>query len=160
MLLLVMFPSAEYSLGIQSTYSFFSTGTQYRPNPIIDDGLLRSMRFDLRIGEAPVPLDLVLHNALEISVEHSSPSLMHSEFDFTRFNGSISWNVQTFGNSLLFPPVLRLLLEGGFGDGNLPAATAVHSRFTRERVCTVWRLERIQRSRIFRGSICYDFSGT
>ena len=110
----------EYTLGIQSTFSFFSTGTLYRPNPVIDDGLLRSLRFDLRIGEAPVPLDLVLYNALEISIEHSSPSLMHSEFDFTRYNGSFSWNVQTFGNSLLFPPVLRLLLEGGLGDRNLP----------------------------------------
>ncbi|HUL43883.1 MAG TPA: DUF5686 family protein [Bacteroidota bacterium] len=110
----------DYSLDVLSTYSFFSTGSSYRPNPPVQEGLLRSLRLDLLIGDKSEPLDLVSRDAVEISIEHSSPSIFHSEFDFTRYDASINWHVSTFGESFLFPPELRVTLSGGLGDRNLP----------------------------------------
>lgn len=109
-----------YSLEVLSTFSFFSTGSLFRPNPPVEEGLLRSMRFDLHIGDKPEPVDLVSRDAIDFSVEHSSPSILHSEFDFTRYDAAISWHVTTFGESFLFPPELRMMLSGGIGGGSLP----------------------------------------
>jgi len=114
----------EYALDVQSTYSLFDRQTVYRPNPPAAEGLLRAFRLEMRFGDEPMPLDLVSRTALEFSVEHSSPSIMRSEFDFTRYEGILSWHVRTFGKGLLFPPQFRLILSGGTSERALPAQRA------------------------------------
>jgi hypothetical protein len=114
----------EYALDIQTSYSLFSREMVYRPNPPAQEGLLRGFRFTLRMGDEPVPLDLVSRNALELSVEHSSPSIVRSEFDFTRYEGVLSWHFRTFGRGLLFPPQFRLNLSAGTSARALPAQRA------------------------------------
>lgn len=113
----------EQHTGRQKTtdYSLFSRQLPFRDNPGIHDGSMRSIRLDLRLGRSATPLDLISRNALEVSVEHSSPRIAGSEFDFTRFEGSLWWTVTTFSGSLLFPPTIRLLLSGGTSRGDLPA---------------------------------------
>lgn len=101
-------------------FSIISGGNAYRPNPAINDGRLRALNFNLRIGDEPVPLDIAWQNYAEFSVEHSSPSISSSDFDYTRYRGSVTLGIVTFSKSLLFPPVLRVRLEGGTSRGALP----------------------------------------
>lgn len=110
----------QSSMETNSYYSLFSRTSAYRPNPPIKEGKLRSIRLDLRLGPEESPLDIISRNALEISVEHTSPSLASSDFEFTRYHGLLTWNITTFSRSLLFPPTLRIRLTSGIGLGSLP----------------------------------------
>jgi len=110
----------QYTLYPQTDYSLISRMDAYRPNPAAAEGSLRSINLNLRFGDREVPLDLVSRNALEISVEHTSPSIAGSEFSFTRYNGMISWSLKTFSRGLLFPPALRARVSAGKGFGTLP----------------------------------------
>ena len=110
----------EYSLGVQTEYSLISPTKMFRPNPPIADGAMRTVHLGVRFGQEETPLDIVSRNALEISLEHSSPRIANSEFDFTRYHGIFTWNIRTFSRGMLFPPSLRVRLSGGLGTGALP----------------------------------------
>jgi hypothetical protein len=110
----------EYSLSNVTDYSFFSLEKAYRLNPPITDGTMRSVQFDCRWGDEPVPLNLVPRDAVEISIEHSSRKIFNSDFNFTRYQATINYNVATFSQSLLFPPILKMKLSGSIGVGTLP----------------------------------------
>jgi uncharacterized protein DUF5686/carboxypeptidase-like protein len=110
----------DYSLSRESDFSLFARSSEYRPNPPVREGRLRAVRLDLRLGPAAVPLDLVSRNALEISVERSSPRIAGSEFDFTEYAAVFNWSFTTFAGNLLFPPALRVRASGGLGLGALP----------------------------------------
>jgi hypothetical protein len=101
-------------------YSIFTTQKVYRQNPRIDEGLLSSIKFHLRLGEPMAPLDMVSRNAIELEIEHSQPDLLGSTFNFTRCNALLDLTINTFASSLLFPPNLRLRAIGGYGSGTLP----------------------------------------
>jgi hypothetical protein len=101
-------------------YSLFSGEKEYRLNPQIADGNLRALRLDLRIGDAPVPMDFATSNALDLSIEHSSPSIASSDFDYTRYSGVLTYYLPTFAQSLMFSPVLRMRLSAGTSAGTLP----------------------------------------
>lgn len=109
----------QTAMDVTSNYSFFSRNVPFRPNPPIIEGTMRSIQFDVLLGPQRSPLDLTNRNALELSVEHSSPSL-GSEFDFTRYHGLLQWNIKTFSQSLLFSPVLRVNLIAGTSSGTVP----------------------------------------
>jgi hypothetical protein len=111
----------HYTAFSNTNYSLFYGNQPYRFNPAIQDGELRSIRFDLRIGPEAETLDLVSRNALEVSVEHSSPSIAQSDFDFTRYQGLLTASIKTFSQNLLFPPALRVQVSGGTSRGHLPA---------------------------------------
>jgi len=110
----------QYSMANATDYSLFGRENVFRANPPIMDGRLRSVELALRIGESPVPFDLISRNAAEVLVEHSSPSFAHSEFDFTRFAAAIQWNIRTFARALLFPPTFRINVIAGTSRGSLP----------------------------------------
>ena len=110
----------EYSLESQTSYSLFSRSIPYRINPPITDGLLRSVSLDVRFGEEASAFDIVSRNAVEFSIEHSSPSIAKSEFDYTRYHGLVLWNIPTFARSFLFPPTLRIRVSAGLGMRDLP----------------------------------------
>jgi hypothetical protein len=110
----------QSSLGATTDYSFFFRSESYRLNPMIIEGTMRSVLLELRLGDEPVPLDLVSYKALELSVEHSSPHIAGSDFDFTRYHGVLSWSFTTFAPSLLFSPMLRIRISGGAGTGTFP----------------------------------------
>jgi hypothetical protein len=63
---------------------------------------------------------LVAGNSLEFSVEHSQPSLIASDFTFSRFYTVVTMSIPTFGESFLFRPNLRLRFSGGTSVGTLP----------------------------------------
>ncbi len=110
----------QRSLKNETDYSIFAREKVYRPNPRIEEGLLSSLQFHVRLGEPPVPLDMVSRNAVEIEVEHSQPHLLGSAFTFTRYNAIVDVTFNTFARSLLFPPNLRIRAVGGYTSGTLP----------------------------------------
>ena len=74
---------------------------------------------DVRLGEEEVPLDLLTRDAVEMSIEHSSPQL-GGDFAFTRFSFIGSTSFTTFGSSFLLKPTLRVQVALGLSGGTLP----------------------------------------
>ncbi|MBI3195514.1 MAG: carboxypeptidase-like regulatory domain-containing protein [Ignavibacteriae bacterium] len=101
-------------------FSLFSKNKIFRTNSSIDEGYLRSINVDVRYGEEEVPLGLVSRDAIDFSLEHSSPSFTGGDFHFTRYSTFLQWNIQTFATDLLFPPKLSVKLSAGNSSGSLP----------------------------------------
>ena len=103
-----------------TNFSIFERGKAFRPNPAIAEGVMRNVKAILRFGDEPVPFGLVTRNSAELEVEHSSPGLLASSFDFTRaiFRGEA--RITTFSSRLLFPPTLNIKLTAGTSSGTLP----------------------------------------
>jgi len=110
----------DYSAFATTDYSLFNNSDPYRYLPPITDGALRLVRLELRLGPEEEALGLTSRNALEISVEHSSPSLASSEFDYTRYHGTLELSASTFASGLLFPPMLHAQISAGGSRGTLP----------------------------------------
>lgn len=105
---------------LRTNFSILYPDEPYRPNPAVTEGNLRSLRLDARIGPEPVPLDLILENAFDLSVEHSSPSFTGGDFRFTRFQGILSLNIPTIGRGFLLKPGFRIRAGAGGSTGTLP----------------------------------------
>lgn len=110
----------ESSTFQHTDFSILSFGHQYRPNPPIADGQMRSVQLDVRYGDKPVPLGLVPVKAVELSAEYSSPSILRSDFDFSRYYVAASYFFPTFLTSYLFPPQTNIMFAGGISAGKLP----------------------------------------
>ena len=110
----------ETSAFRHTDFSILSFGHQYRPNPPITDGQMRSVWLDVRYGDDPVPLGLVPVKAVELSAEYSSPSILRSDFDFGRYYVTASYFFPTFLTSYLFPPQTSVIFAGGISTGTLP----------------------------------------
>ena len=104
----------------RTDFSLMYPSRLYRENPAITDGMMRDIRFEARIGPDPFPLDLVTQNALDLTVEHSDPSLAKSNFKYTRYTAVASLAFPTFSRSYLFPQMVRLRLTAGGSTGDLP----------------------------------------
>jgi hypothetical protein len=109
----------DQSISVATNYSLFYRSRQYRTNPAVDDGTMRSFRLDMRLGEEAVPLDLLARDAADISIEHSAPWI-GGDFAFTRFSFIGSTSVTTFGTSFLLKPTLRAQLALGMASHSLP----------------------------------------
>lgn len=113
--------SERETTALQHTdFNILSFGHTYRPNPPIMDGQMRSVRIDLRYGGERVPLGLLPVNAVELSAEFSSPSILRSDFNFSRYYLTASYSFPTFLTSYLFPPRFRVRFAGGISTGSLP----------------------------------------
>jgi hypothetical protein len=101
------------ALRTTTDFSVFARSRSYRDNPLVPEGTLRGFRMEARIGNPPAPLGLIPQNELALSVEHSTPSLLASSYDFTRYEGRATLVVPTFSPSLLFRPDLTLMVSAG-----------------------------------------------
>ena len=110
----------QYSMEITTDYSLFAREKAFRANPPITDGLMRSLLFDFRFGEEPFVFDILSRNTIGLSVEHSSPTIAASGFDFTRYEGRLQWNIPTFARKLLLSPTLRVNIAAGTSSHTLP----------------------------------------
>jgi hypothetical protein len=114
----------EKSLSNSTDFSFFSRGSQYRVNPPIHEGMLRSLVASLELrdflGRGFISGTIVRPNQLlSLRVEHSI-SALGSDFDFTRYSFEVSFQQSTFLTGLLFAPRLSVQIRGGTVDGALP----------------------------------------
>ncbi|HTY58990.1 MAG TPA: DUF5686 family protein, partial [Bacteroidota bacterium] len=110
----------EKPLAARTSFSIFLPSRAFRANPAALSGHIGSLRLDLHLGPAPVPLDLVQQNGLDISVEHAAPLFTGGDFDFTRVDGIVTVIVPTFGQSYLMKPGFRLRASAGDATGALP----------------------------------------
>jgi hypothetical protein len=101
-----------------TSYSFFARSREYRPNPAIPEGNLRAFQIRTRVGEPPVPLGLIIQNSLELQVEHSTPALASSSYDYTRYEGRATLVIPTFAPGMLFRPNLTLMVSAGDTRGS------------------------------------------
>ncbi|MCX6141939.1 MAG: hypothetical protein NTZ35_01840, partial [Ignavibacteriales bacterium] len=67
-----------------TNFSLFERSKAFRPIPPIAEGTMRDIKAVLRFGDEEVPFGLVTQNSAEFEMEHSSPGLLASAFDFTR----------------------------------------------------------------------------
>ncbi|MER3523409.1 MAG: hypothetical protein C4326_04910 [Ignavibacteria bacterium] len=101
-----------------TNYSLFSRSRLYRANPSIREGMYTTLRWDLRVGNAAVPLDLVRTNALEL---HAEQAFGRQGFSARRMWGMATLVLPTFSRSLLFPQTLSLRVAAGAADrGDFP----------------------------------------
>jgi hypothetical protein len=105
----------------RTDFSLLYPSRSYRTNPAIDEGQLRSIEVFIRLGGDPVPLDLITRDALEVTLEHSAPSIVESDFSFTRYSAVATLSFPTFGRSYLFPQSMRIRLAAGGSSGTLPS---------------------------------------
>ena len=110
----------ESSVFQHTDFSILSFGHRYRPNPPIADGQMRSVVLDVRYGDENVPLGLLPVKAVELSAEYSSPSVLKSDFDFSRYYLTASYFFPTFLTSYLLPPQTDIMFAGGISTGTLP----------------------------------------
>jgi hypothetical protein len=104
-------------------YSFFERQKEYRPNPGIVDGKLRSFSTDLNYDSRGRVLDkgreavfnTQLGTQLEASIEVASPGLVDNDFDFVRYHARL----KRTGSSPL-PGLATIEVFGGGSDGTLP----------------------------------------
>jgi hypothetical protein len=84
-----------------------------RLNPLISEGNLKSLSFELVTGE-----DFPAGKKFAFDIEYSSPYILASDFDFTRGEISLGWRLNTFLKRRMFPNTLdlRLIAGGAYGD--------------------------------------------
>ncbi len=115
------FLSEKHSPVMNNTdYSFVTNSKSFRPNPPVTEGKMQSIAVALRLGDEQVPLGIIPRNAVELDVEHASPSFTGGNFDFTRYHATAEWTFTTFATDLLFPPKLSLKASAGTSSGILP----------------------------------------
>ncbi|HUI08738.1 MAG TPA: DUF5686 family protein [Bacteroidota bacterium] len=110
----------ESPMPVATSYSFAYRSEPFRLNPAAEPGRMGSLTLDARIGNEQPPLDFVLEDGLDVTLEHASPSLTGGNFDFTRYDAELSLTVPTFAQSFLFKPGFRLRAMTGGSWGDLP----------------------------------------
>ena len=110
----------ETTLQNNTDFAVLSFGNNFRINPPITEGQMRSLQLKLYYGADKGPLNIVPVNAVELSAEYSSPSLISSDFDFGRYSIAGSYFFPTFLTSYLLPPQLNLMFAAGTSSGTLP----------------------------------------
>ncbi len=110
----------ETSVVNHTNFSILSLGNTYRLNPPIMAGEMRSVELNIHYGNPPAPLNVIPVNAVDLSAEYSSPSMLASDFRFGRYHVTASYHFDTFLKNYLFPPQTQMMLEGGVSTGALP----------------------------------------
>lgn len=91
----------------------------FRDNPAVEAGRLRSVDVRLNYGGPYVPRGRRAHRRAEVWLEHSSP-LMASDFDFTGLQFTLDWHLPTLMRRRADPNALDLRFVGGTASGSLP----------------------------------------
>jgi hypothetical protein len=117
----VRIKSEEHSsLSKQNDFNLIGSGYKQRINPDIESGRLRSLELQIRYGNDYLPFGMVAQKRLEVGVEHSSPGLFSSDYDYTRFTLAADFRLNTFLKRRLLPMALDIHLAAGAARGDLP----------------------------------------
>jgi hypothetical protein len=119
---LVLSVKSEKETSVQKTTDFciLSFRNNYRVNPPIAEGQMRSLQLDVYYGPDKGVFNIVPIKAVEVSAEYSSPSLIASDFNFSQYYMSASYFFPTFLQSYLLPPQMNLMFAGGTSTATLP----------------------------------------
>ncbi len=110
----------QSSLNHVTSYDLLGRHNIQRINPSIDEGWMRSVSFTYIYGDEFVPFSPIGQKRIVLNIEHSSPGILQSDFDFTRYQFSIDWRFDTFFRRRFLPNVLDIRLVGGTYSGRLP----------------------------------------
>jgi len=99
--------------------SFFGRSTRQPPNPVIEDGQLRSLAMSVRWGDDSLLLGVLPVDRVQLNVEHTGDWLA-SDFSFTRAKLSADARLSTFFRRRIQPTTLDLRVVGGGALGTLP----------------------------------------
>ena len=113
------------SLAQTTNYDFLGQSTPLRANPVIDEGVLRAVTVSLAIGDDFNPIGITGRRRLALTVEHSTPGGLNSDFDYTRYGLVFDWRQETFYRRRLLPNTLDLRLVVGTSSGELPVQRAL-----------------------------------
>lgn len=111
---------AHESLSKTTDWSLLNRDYVQRPNPGIDAGRLRSLSLVVEAGEDYIPFGVVGQRRARLAIEHASPDLLGSEFDFTRVDLALDWRINTFYRRRILPNALDLHVVAGSSSGTLP----------------------------------------
>ena len=109
----------QTSVDKSSRFDLLDRYDEYRDNPPIEAGDLRSAVFTFNYGGDYVPWGIFPHQRVELQVEHSG-DLLASDFSFTRYRLTFDWQVKTFYKRRMIPNALDLRLVAGTATGDLP----------------------------------------
>jgi hypothetical protein len=119
--------SADHSsLKKNTNCNILNKNYHQRINPAIDEGRLNSIRIDFKYDESyGLPSeaklgDLPSYNRIDFQIEHSSPHLFGSDFDFTQFNLLADYTMNTFFKRRPDPNYLRARIAVSTYRGDLP----------------------------------------
>lgn len=109
------------SLEKETDYQLFDRSFVQRENPPVADGRLRSVSAAVQWGDDYIPWGAVGQNRFKVSVEHSTPDFLDSDFSFTRYEFSADFRLPTFLRRRWLPNALDVHVTAGTSDGDLPA---------------------------------------
>jgi len=108
------------SLAKVTDYSLLYPSTIQRPNPAIDEGMLRSLELGYVLGGDRTPFAIIGQNRVEIRAEWSNPDLFNSDFSYGSYQIAIDRRIPTFYKRRFIPNTLELRLLAGTSTGTLP----------------------------------------
>lgn len=90
-----------------------------RINPRIEEGTLRSLGLQVAVGD-DILLGMSGGNRAVVSIEHSRPALLDSDYDFTHAAAVVDLRLKTFLRRRFLPATLDIRLSAGATEGDLP----------------------------------------
>lgn len=108
------------SLKKNTDFDILSQDYIQRENPVIKEGWLRSILFQIQYGSNFIPFGILGQKRAALSVEHSSKDIFASDFLFTRYQLTIDWRIQTFLKRRFMPNAIDIRVVAGTYTGELP----------------------------------------
>jgi hypothetical protein len=113
----------ESSVEANTNYSFFGGDREFRPNPVVTDGRLRSVAAEFeydsralwRLKGYDARLTVTQYTVLTVGAEVSSPEVLDSDFDYRKFYASLYRRQRVFNLG-----VATLDLYAGSSTRSLP----------------------------------------
>ncbi len=113
--------SEEHSSVKKTTdYNLLGRDVVQAENPVINEGDLRSIDFSFKIGGAYIPWGIVAQNRAAITIEHSLPDMLESDFSFTSCYLTIDTYFQTIYRRRVLPNTFYFKLDAFGANGNIP----------------------------------------
>lgn len=107
-------------VGTTTSYDLLGGSNLQRPNPSIEEGTLRSVSLSVAVSDDNIPWGIIGQRRFVLKIEHSTPDVLESDFDFTRFDALLEWRQNTLLRRRLLPNTLDLKLLAGTFAGTLP----------------------------------------
>ncbi len=162
----VRYEDAEQSSVTTNTdYSILSENQGYRPNPPIDEGMMRTLDFSLSLDTRKrFDSDMSMQSnqgssywICNASLEVSSPRYLGSSFSFERYHAGVMRHQITFASSFV-----DVWLIGGFSQGILPIQRmfeiqTAYGGYAEQQVLSTLTIHRLLSDRTFVGGIEQDF---
>src|SRR5690606_28234602 len=84
------------SLDKVTNYSLLYPSTIQRPNPAIDEGMMRSLELGYVLGGDRTPFAIIGQNRVEIKAEWSNSDIFNSDFNYGSYQIAIDRRIPTF----------------------------------------------------------------